>query len=195
MSLNDVCCYVPAWFGVFASMLVGLITYECTLQCNTKQTFFGVMKKLIKFPKWRYNSSTGSKIKRKLDPKKIGKHQPLVDNSDVLSSHGLKRNKRIDQSNDFDPDENDDYSEEDNLFLNMASPATECGIIAMGIMGMVPAHLTRSVGGGFDNESVAMSAMCLTFYFWVRSLRADDDNSHMYGIATGVAYFYVSLLR
>ena len=194
MSLNDVCCYIPAWFGVIASMLVGLITYECTLQCNTKQSFFEVMKKLIHFPKSRYKSSTGSKNKRKTDPNKIGKYKSLIDNRDVVSSHGLQRIKNIDQSNDFDTDEIDDYNEVDNLFFNMASPATECGIIAMGIMGMVPAHLTRSLGGGFDNECVAMSAMCLTFYFWVRSLRSDDDNSHMYGIATGVAYFYVSLL-
>jgi dolichyl-diphosphooligosaccharide--protein glycosyltransferase len=30
MSLNDVCCYVPAWFGVLATAFLGLLAYECT---------------------------------------------------------------------------------------------------------------------------------------------------------------------
>ena len=30
MSLNDVCCYVPAWGGVSATFFLGLITLECT---------------------------------------------------------------------------------------------------------------------------------------------------------------------
>ena len=30
MSLNDVCCYVPAWFGVLATGFLGLLAYECT---------------------------------------------------------------------------------------------------------------------------------------------------------------------
>ena len=39
------------------------------------------------------------------------------------------------------------------------------------VMAIVPAHLQRSVGGGFDNESVAIPAMCATFYFWCRAMR------------------------
>jgi hypothetical protein len=35
----------------------------------------------------------------------------------------------------------------------------------------VPAHLMRSVAGGFDNESIAISAIVATFYLWARSLR------------------------
>ena len=30
MSLNDVCCFVPAWFGVLATGFIGLLAYECT---------------------------------------------------------------------------------------------------------------------------------------------------------------------
>jgi dolichyl-diphosphooligosaccharide--protein glycosyltransferase len=30
MSLNDVCCFVPVWFGVVATTFLGLLTYECT---------------------------------------------------------------------------------------------------------------------------------------------------------------------
>ena len=39
------------------------------------------------------------------------------------------------------------------------------------VMAIVPAHLQRSVGGGFDNESVAMPALCATFAFWCRAMR------------------------
>ncbi len=101
-SLNDVCCYVPAWFGVLATAFLGMLTYECT----------------------------GS---------------------------------------------------------------ADAGAISALIMAVVPAHIMRSVGGGYDNESIAMTAMCATFYFWARSLRGDkpDSKSWLYGVVTGLAYIYM----
>lgn len=95
MSLNDVCCFVPCWFGVSATLLLGLLTSEAA------------------------NSGTA-------------------------------------------------------------------GIFAAAVMAIVPAHLMRSVGGGFDNESIAVTAMCLTFWLWVRSLR--NERSWPVGILTGLAY-------
>jgi len=77
------------------------------------------------------------------------------------------------------------------LALGFTSPALESGVFAMSMMAIVPAHLMRSVGGGYDNESVAVTAMNLTFYFWVRSLRGSDPYSWMYGFAAGLAYFYM----
>eukprot|EP00750_Incisomonas_marina_P000789 INCI1059.2.p1 GENE.INCI1059.2~~INCI1059.2.p1 ORF type:complete len:986 (-),score=184.27 INCI1059.2:87-2996(-) len=68
------------------------------------------------------------------------------------------------------------------------------------IMAIVPAHIMRSVGGGFDNESVAITAMCLTFYLWTRALRMPANNpaavrdgtatrdSVIFGVLTGFAY-------
>ena len=38
------------------------------------------------------------------------------------------------------------------------------GVVAAAIMAIIPAHLMRSVAGGYDNESVAVSAMCLVFW-------------------------------
>jgi len=98
MSLNDVCCFVPAWFGVVATMFLGLLTQEC-------------------------------------------------------------------------------------------SGSSNAGVIAAAIMTIIPAHIMRSVGGGYDNESIAVTAMCATFYFWVRSLR--NDNSWWIGAVAGVAYGYM----
>merc|ERR1712166_213541 len=103
MSLNDVCCFVPAWFGVVATTFLGLLTTECTGSINS-------------------------------------------------------------------------------------------GIFAAAIMAIIPAHIMRSVGGGYDNESIAISAMCITFYFWCRSLRHYDASkgSWMIGAVAGVAHIYMA---
>uniref|UniRef100_A0A7S3JR16 dolichyl-diphosphooligosaccharide--protein glycotransferase n=1 Tax=Aureoumbra lagunensis TaxID=44058 RepID=A0A7S3JR16_9STRA len=98
MSLNDVCVYVPVWFGVCATMLLGWLTYECSRSVNA-------------------------------------------------------------------------------------------AVAATLIMAVIPAHLMRSVGGGYDNESVAMTAMCLTFGLWCRSLRNDD--AWPIGALAGFAYVFM----
>lgn len=98
MSLNDVCCYVPVWFGVFATTVLGLLTAVCTR----------------------------SKL---------------------------------------------------------------AGLFSSAVMAIIPAHIMRSVGGGFDNESVAISCLCLTFLCWCYSLSGSDDNKiTFFGVFTGLAY-------
>jgi dolichyl-diphosphooligosaccharide--protein glycosyltransferase len=108
MSLNDVCVFVPAWFGVSATCFLGLLAKECS------------------------------------------------------GSHAT-------------------------------------GAVAAAIMAIVPAHLMRSVGGGYDNESIALTAMCMTFFCWCRSLRDDPAvkdgratrDSYVWGVLTGLAYIYM----
>jgi len=34
-SLNDVCCYLPAWFGAIATTITGMIAFEATLPQNS----------------------------------------------------------------------------------------------------------------------------------------------------------------
>eukprot|EP00759_Apiculatamorpha_spiralis_P005210 PhF_6_TR13180/c0_g1_i1/m.20790/K07151/STT3; dolichyl-diphosphooligosaccharide--protein glycosyltransferase len=101
MSLNDVCCYVPCWFGSSAAVFVGLLTYECS------------------------GSMTASAVSAL-------------------------------------------------------------------IMAIIPAHTMRSVGGGYDNECIAMTAMAATFYLWVRSIRAKTRvSSVVWGIVAGLSYGYM----
>eukprot|EP01129_Flabellula_baltica_P013803 TRINITY_DN648_c0_g1_i1.p1 TRINITY_DN648_c0_g1~~TRINITY_DN648_c0_g1_i1.p1 ORF type:complete len:736 (+),score=167.01 TRINITY_DN648_c0_g1_i1:144-2351(+) len=69
------------------------------------------------------------------------------------------------------------------------SKSANAALIASGIMAVIPAHLMRSVAGGYDNESVAVAAICSTFYFWIRSVR--DEKSWPIGIATGLSYVYM----
>jgi len=96
MTLNDVCVFVPVWFGVMATLFLALLAYECT------------------------NNATAS-------------------------------------------------------------------VTAAAIFAIIPAHIMRSVGGGYDNESVAMTAMMSTFWLWARSLRS--QSSWWIGALAGVAYF------
>ncbi|PWV12328.1 putative oligosaccharyl transferase subunit [Trypanosoma cruzi] len=52
-----------------------------------------------------------------------------------------------------------------------------------GLFAILPAHLMRSMAGEYDNECIAMAAMLLTFYLWVRSLR--NAGSWPIGVLTG----------
>jgi len=131
MSLNDICCYMPAWFGVSSSVLTGLLAYECSLPGNCRENVVTAFMNIFRKNKQR---------------------RPVT---------------------------------------NGAGGAVEIGVAAMAFMSIVPAHLMRSIGGGYDNESVAVTAMTLTFYLWVRSLRTDDSKSYIYGALAGVAYFYM----
>lgn len=110
ISLNDVCCYVPTWFGVSATTFLGLLAAECA-----------------------------------------------------------------------------------NSWI--------AGWAAASIMAIVPAHIMRSVGGGYDNESVALTALTGTFYCWCRALRDDPKasdpraatrDSYIWGTLTGFAYIYMA---
>jgi dolichyl-diphosphooligosaccharide--protein glycosyltransferase len=67
--------------------------------------------------------------------------------------------------------------------------SANCGLAAAFVMSIVPAHIMRSVAGGFDNESIAVAAMCMTFYFWIRSLRT--KNSWPIAFLTAAAYTYM----
>lgn len=54
---------------------------------------------------------------------------------------------------------------------------------------IIPAHTMRSMTGEFDNECIAMFAMLITFYFWLRSLR--NKQSWPIGVLAGLAYGYM----
>ena len=52
-----------------------------------------------------------------------------------------------------------------------------------------PAHTMRSIAGGYDNESLAVTAMVLTFYMWARSNR--NEKSWPLGAVAGLCYVYM----
>jgi dolichyl-diphosphooligosaccharide---protein glycosyltransferase len=74
------------------------------------------------------------------------------------------------------------------LLTYIASGSRTSGVLASLVMSIIPAHIMRSVGGGYDNESVAISALCLTFVCWMYSLTGPDKKGSLFGILTGLAY-------
>jgi dolichyl-diphosphooligosaccharide---protein glycosyltransferase len=136
MSLNDICCYIPAWFGVVTTIITGAIAYECTLPMNTNRNIYSYL-------------FVPTTVTTRND-------QPTTQ--------------------------------------KWWTPAIECAILTSCMMAIVPAHLMRSMGGGYDNESVAVTAMVLTFYGWMRGLRRTNTVAVTLccGVATGLAYFYMA---
>lgn len=77
------------------------------------------------------------------------------------------------------------------IFLGLLTyECTRCvdsSVCAMLVVAILPAHLMRSVAGGFDNECMAVSLMNSTFYFWCRSLRS--DGSWPWAVLSALSYF------
>ena len=62
-------------------------------------------------------------------------------------------------------------------------------LAAATLMALLPAHLMRSVAGGYDNECVAIAAIGATFFLWVRSLRS--ERSWPWAFFCALAYGYM----
>ena len=169
MSLNDVCCLLPAWFGALATLFTGLLALECSANFGYNGNEFGTV--LDKLPLFGYYIQKLSSFIRGIVADAAG--------MDDMSSGAVMRSS--------------------------LQPASLASMVAtMFFMSIVPAHIMRSVGGGYDNECVAMSAMTLVFYLWTRSLRGVPDGEKqdvgftisvqtrtaaLFGTLTGLAYF------
>jgi len=62
------------------------------------------------------------------------------------------------------------------------------GLFAAGFIAIVPGYISRSVAGSYDNEGIAIFALQLTYYFWVRSVKS---GSVFWASATALSYFYM----
>jgi len=190
MSLNDICVYIPAWFGAIASLFTGLLAYECSLPMPVPMPASPMLHK------------DATKTKQ-YQPKYYGsilEHIPILN---ILYTKivipiltlfikaitilfgtdlGLATNTIIPISNTYQTP-------------HLSSPAVESGLITAMLMAIVPAHMMRSVAGGYDNESIANTAMVMTFYLWCRSLRGGVDyksgQTLFWAILTGFSYFYM----
>ncbi len=176
MSLNDVCCYIPAWFGVIATLLTGMLAYECSLPVVSEKVgeepFESILENIpgISFL-YRKGMMPACQLVMDLLEKIFG------------TDFGLRHRSMMPA---------------DKKWVDASSPAVEIALVAAAVMSIVPAHLMRSMGGGFDNESVAMAAMVLTFYLWTRSLRGGKVvcfTTWLWGVAAGIAYFNVSWIQ
>jgi len=190
MSLNDVCCLVPAWFGAAATVFTGLMAYEACVGTTLPKTGRGT-------------SSDGvvTAVQQSTDdpsrPEAFGSILASIPVVNVLYRRLilpvvdllLRAITWI-----FGSDLGLVDSPRRGTPTTLVSPAVESFLAAAAIMSIVPAHIMRSVGGGYDNESIAMTSMTMTFYLWMRSLRGGKENTSgalVWGTLAGLAYFYM----
>jgi asparagine N-glycosylation enzyme membrane subunit Stt3 len=76
------------------------------------------------------------------------------------------------------------------LFTYEVSESVSAGVIAAGIMAIIPAHMMRSSSGEFDNECVAMTAFVLVLWLWCRSIRT--SGSWPWAILAALAYGFAA---
>jgi dolichyl-diphosphooligosaccharide---protein glycosyltransferase len=155
-SINDICCFVPAWFGSIATMGTAWLAYECTQEYTTTRVCLGQITGID----WVYTNFVAPFLGTAMNTL----------HGATGSTWGLP-----------------------HPYIRRPTPSIEAALWTALIMSIVPAHLLRSVAGGYDNESVATTAMVVTFAAWTRTLRETPHEwtTIMWGIITGICYFYM----
>ncbi|KAG2666916.1 hypothetical protein I3843_15G084600 [Carya illinoinensis] len=62
------------------------------------------------------------------------------------------------------------------------------GLVAAALIAICPGYISRSVAGSYDNEGVAIFALLLTFYLFVKAV---NTGSLAWALASAFAYFYM----
>ncbi|XP_057859934.2 dolichyl-diphosphooligosaccharide--protein glycosyltransferase subunit STT3B [Cryptomeria japonica] len=62
------------------------------------------------------------------------------------------------------------------------------GLVAAALIAICPGYISRSVAGSYDNEGVAIFALLLTFYLFVKAV---NTGSLAWSVASAFAYFYM----
>lgn len=154
-SINDICCFVPVWFGVLATLATAGLCYTSV-----------------------------SSIGNDTSSKSLLTDIPVV--REVTNLVLIPLNRTVEKL----------LIKFTGSTWGMATqknpPALESAAFTALIMAIVPAHLLRSVGGGYDNESVATTAMQLTFWTWTCTLSSSNvTRAVILGALSGLMYFYM----
>lgn len=67
------------------------------------------------------------------------------------------------------------------LFSGQVTKRSSTGLLAAAFTAIVPSYISRSVGGSYDNEGVAIFALIFVFYLWIKSV---NTGSMMWGCLT-----------
>ncbi|XP_021747399.1 dolichyl-diphosphooligosaccharide--protein glycosyltransferase subunit STT3B-like [Chenopodium quinoa] len=65
---------------------------------------------------------------------------------------------------------------------------TGAGLVAAALIAICPGYISRSVAGSYDNEGVAIFALLLTFYLFVKAV---NTGSLAWALASAFGYFYM----
>eukprot|EP00934_Nitzschia_sp_Nitz4_P004414 Nitzschia sp. Nitz4//scaffold7_size249615//54853//57987//NITZ4_001153-RA/size249615-processed-gene-0.182-mRNA-1//-1//CDS//3329558370//4404//frame0 len=154
-SINDICCYVPVWFGVLATLATAGLCYTTVSSTATTKgsrsmlTDVPVVSDIVKLVILPIVTFVTNLLKQLTG-----------------STWGLPTLQN--------------------------PPALESAVFAATIMSIVPAHLLRSVGGGYDNESVATFAMQITFWTWTMTLASSNlIQATVLGVISAFCYVYM----
>ncbi|CAM9575987.1 unnamed protein product [Ascophyllum nodosum] len=74
------------------------------------------------------------------------------------------------------------------LLTTEVTKRSSTGLLAAAFTAIVPSYISRSVGGSYDNEGVAIFALIFVFYLWIKSV---NTGSMMWSCLTAIAYFYM----
>lgn len=74
------------------------------------------------------------------------------------------------------------------LLTKEVTKRTSAGLMTAAFVGIVPSYISRSVGGSYDNEGVAIFALIFVFYLWIKSVHT---GSMFWAASCALAYFYM----
>lgn len=73
-------------------------------------------------------------------------------------------------------------------FLTKEIWSPGAGLFAACFIAIVPGYISRSVAGSYDNEGIAIFALQITYFLWVRSVKT---GSIFWASLTALSYFYM----
>ncbi|CAG9803217.1 unnamed protein product [Chironomus riparius] len=66
--------------------------------------------------------------------------------------------------------------------------STGAGLVSAAMIAIVPGYISRSVAGSYDNEGIAIFAMLLTYYMWIKAVKT---GAILWSTLASLAYFYM----
>uniref|UniRef100_H2ZLK8 Dolichyl-diphosphooligosaccharide--protein glycosyltransferase subunit STT3B n=1 Tax=Ciona savignyi TaxID=51511 RepID=H2ZLK8_CIOSA len=74
------------------------------------------------------------------------------------------------------------------FFLTRELWSSGAGLFAACFIAIVPGYISRSVAGSYDNEGVAIFALQLTYFLWIKALK---KGSVFWAVCCALSYFYM----
>ncbi|EEY58025.1 dolichyl-diphosphooligosaccharide-protein glycosyltransferase subunit STT3A, putative [Phytophthora infestans T30-4] len=74
------------------------------------------------------------------------------------------------------------------LLTKEVTKRSSAGLLAAAFAGIVPSYISRSVGGSYDNEGVAIFALIFVFYLWIKAVHT---GSMFWSAGCALTYFYM----
>ena len=74
------------------------------------------------------------------------------------------------------------------FFIKEVTGRNDSGLLTALLIAIVPGYISRSVAGSYDNEAVAITALIMTFYFFIKSV---NTGSIFWSTVTSLIYFYM----